>query len=72
MCASPARVLPNLKHAGHMGYDRVTIKMLSILLVDTERQAIVVKGSIPGKRGNLIEITPAKTVGKKKVPVAAA
>lgn len=72
MCATPARVLPNLKHAGHMGYDRVTVKKLSVLLVDTERQAIVVKGSIPGKRGNLIEITPAKTVGNKRVqPVAA-
>jgi len=72
MCATPARVLPNLKHAGHMGYDRVTIKMLPVLLVDTKRQAIVVKGSIPGKRGNLIEITPAKYVGNKRRELAPA
>ena len=31
--------------------------------VDTERHALVVKGSVPGKVGNVVEITPAKLVG---------
>jgi large subunit ribosomal protein L3 len=57
-------VLPNLKAAGHMGYDRVTQRKLQVLLVDTKRNALVVKGSVPGKGGNLLEITPAKIVGK--------
>ncbi len=35
-----------------------------ILKVDTERGAIVVKGSVPGKRGNILEIAPAKIVGR--------
>jgi large subunit ribosomal protein L3 len=47
-----------------MGYERVSNKKLKVLLVDTERGAIVVKGSVPGKSGNLLEITPAKIVGK--------
>ena len=35
-----------------------------IMMVDAERGAIVVKGSVPGKPGNILEITPAKQVGK--------
>ena len=34
-----------------------------VLMVDMEESAIVVKGSIPGKPGGLVEITPHKTVG---------
>lgn len=34
-----------------------------VLKVDTERNAIVVKGSVPGKAGNILEIAPAKIVG---------
>lgn len=35
-----------------------------MLRVDEERSAIVIKGSIPGKPGGLLEIMPAKIVGK--------
>jgi large subunit ribosomal protein L3 len=34
-----------------------------VLKVDAERGALVVRGSVPGKRGNLLEIAPAKVVG---------
>lgn len=64
MCADPARVLPGGKHAGHMGYDRVTMRKLRVVRIDTDLQAIVVKGSVPGKAGNLLEVTPAKIVGE--------
>ena len=47
-----------------MGHQRKVSKKLHILKVDTERQAIVVSGTVPGKPGNLVEITPAKIVGK--------
>jgi ribosomal protein L3 len=33
---------------------------LQVLKVDLERGAIVVKGSVPGKAGNILEIAPAK------------
>eukprot|EP00891_Asterochloris_glomerata_P007165 jgi/Astpho2/7165/Aster-01486 len=62
--ATPGRVLPGLKMAGHLGAERVKIRKLRILRVDPERRAIVVKGSVPGKPGNVLEICPAKIVGK--------
>ena len=37
---------------------------LQVLVVDAELNAIVVKGAIPGKAGNTVEILPAKVVGK--------
>lgn len=36
---------------------------LQILKVDTERNALVIKGCVPGKPGSIIEITQAKVVG---------
>lgn len=61
---TPQRVFPGLKMAGHMGNERVTSKNLEILKVDVERRAIVVKGCVPGKAGSLVEIAPAKFLGK--------
>lgn len=49
--------------AGQMGNERVKISKLEILKIDPELHALVVKGSVPGKPGNILEITPAKTVG---------
>ena len=34
-----------------------------VLLVDAEKGAIVVKGAVPGKRGNIVEVAPTKVVG---------
>ncbi len=33
-------------------------------MIDLEKGAIVVKGSVPGKPGSVLEITPNKVVGK--------
>jgi large subunit ribosomal protein L3 len=38
--------------------------MQQVIRVDEERGAIVVHGSVPGKPGNVLEITPAKIVGR--------
>lgn len=32
-------------------------------MVDLENSAIVIKGGVPGKPGNVLEICPAKVVG---------
>ncbi len=42
-----------------------------MLLVDPEKRAIVVKGSVPGKPGNVIQIAPAKCGGTAICAVAA-
>lgn len=61
--ATPARVFPGLKMAGQMGNERKKIRKLEVLLIDQELNVVVVKGAIPGKAGNLVEILPAKIVG---------
>lgn len=71
MSATPSRVLPGLKMAGHMGAERVKIRKLEILKVRPDIGAIVVKGAVPGKAGNVLEITPAKIVGKNIGPQVA-
>jgi len=60
---TPARVFPGIKNAGHMGAVRRTVKQNEILLIDTARKAIVIKGSVPGKAGTLLELSTAKIVG---------
>jgi large subunit ribosomal protein L3 len=60
---TPGRNFPGLKMSGHMGNVRRKVRSLQVLKVDMERRAIVVKGSVPGKAGNILEIAPAKVVG---------
>lgn len=57
---TPGRNFPGLKMSGHMGNVRRKVRSLQVLKVDLERRAIVVKGSVPGKPGNILEIAPAK------------
>jgi large subunit ribosomal protein L3 len=58
------RVIPGLKMPGHMGNNRVTVRKLKILKIDKELNAMVIMGSLPGKQGSILKITPAKIVGK--------
>ena len=51
------RVPKNMRMAGRMGGDRVTVKNLKIVKIDTENNRLYVKGAIPGRRGTLVEIT---------------
>ncbi|EME28494.1 [pt] large subunit ribosomal protein L3 [Galdieria sulphuraria] len=53
---TPGRVYPGKKMAGHLGNRKTTIKNLEIVLIDIEKNVIGVKGSVPGKTGNLISI----------------
>lgn len=61
--ATPSRVFPGMKMAGHMGNVRRKIRKLEILKIDPEGEFMLVKGAVPGKRGNVLEIAPAKIVG---------
>jgi large subunit ribosomal protein L3 len=53
---TPARVLPGKKMPGRSGYEKRTIKGLEIIDIDKTQNLLVVKGSIPGKAGNLVSI----------------
>lgn len=60
MGTSPGRVLPGKKMAGQLGNKNLKLKHLKIIQINTEKNILVVKGSIPGKPGNLINITMVK------------
>ncbi len=62
--ATPSRVYPGTKLPGQMGNETVKVRKLKIVQVDDEKGCLVVKGSVPGKPGNLLRIAPAKIVGK--------
>ncbi|MGB0933550.1 MAG: 50S ribosomal protein L3 [Lishizhenia sp.] len=52
----PARVFKGMRMAGQMGNKTVTIENLQVLKVLTDKNLIVVKGSIPGAKGSTVII----------------
>ncbi len=57
---TPGRVFKNTRMAGHMGHEQVTVKKLSVVRVDPERNLILVKGAVPGARNTLLIVRTAK------------
>ena len=62
---TPGRTYPGKRMAGRLGGARTTIKKLTVVRVDSDRNLILIKGAIPGKPGALINILPTKIVGYK-------
>lgn len=60
MGTTPGRVLPGKKMAGQVGNKIVTIKKLKVIQINSEENILVIKGSIPGKPGNLLSIVPSE------------
>jgi large subunit ribosomal protein L3 len=60
---TPGRVYPGKRMAGRMGNERITVRKLTVVRVDAERNLILIKGSVPGKPGALVQVVPAKKVG---------
>lgn len=56
----PSRVFPGMRGAGHMGTDRVTVRNLEIVQVDTEDNVIMIKGAVPGPNGSYVMVRRAK------------
>jgi large subunit ribosomal protein L3 len=54
--SSPSRVFKNKHLAGQYGNDNVTIQNLEVVRVDLERNAILIKGAIPGAKGGIVMI----------------
>lgn len=61
---TPGRVYPGKKMAGRYGGMQVTVRRLEVVRVDAGRNLLLIKGAVPGKPGTLLNITPAKKVGK--------
>jgi large subunit ribosomal protein L3 len=54
--AYPSRVFKGMKMSGRMGGTRVTQPGLVVHEVDAERNLLLVRGSVPGAKGGLVEI----------------
>jgi large subunit ribosomal protein L3 len=57
---TPGRVFKGTRMGGHLGHDRVTVKKLSVVRVDAERNLILVRGAVPGARNGLLLVQKAK------------
>ena len=54
--STPGRVFKGKKLPGHMGVNTVTIQNLEVVKVDLDKNAILVKGSVPGNKGSILKI----------------
>ena len=54
--SSPSRVFKHKKLAGQYGVENVTIQNLEVVRVDAQRNAILVKGAIPGPKGSVVTL----------------
>lgn len=52
----PARVFKGKRGPGQMGNERVTVRGLKVVEVDTGRNLLLVQGSVPGANGGLLRI----------------
>jgi large subunit ribosomal protein L3 len=57
---TPGRVYKGARGPGHMGNERVTTQNLLVVLVDSERNLLGVRGSVPGPKGGLVMIKGAR------------
>lgn len=57
--ATPGRVLKGMRMAGHHGNERVTMENLKVLRVDTERNLLLVQGSVPGPNKGIVVVRRA-------------
>ena len=58
-CQTPGRVVKGKKMSGQMGNVKRTTQNIKVVSVDTERNLLLVKGSVPGSKGGDVIICPA-------------
>ena len=54
--SDPSRVFKNKHLAGQYGHEQVTILNLEVVKVDAQRNAILVKGAVPGPKGGIVSV----------------
>ena len=56
---SPGKVFRGKRMAGHLGNARCTAPNLEIMRIDSERNLLLVRGSVPGAKGGRVLVKPA-------------
>ncbi|OGI41153.1 MAG: 50S ribosomal protein L3 [Candidatus Muproteobacteria bacterium RBG_16_62_13] len=69
---TPGRVFPGKRMAGHLGAVTKSGINLEVVSVDAERNLLLVKGAVPGPKGQDVIIRPSVKTKSKAKPVAAA
>jgi large subunit ribosomal protein L3 len=64
---TPQRVIKGLRMAGRMGGERMTIRNLEVVDVDSEKNLLLVKGALPGVRNVIVEVRSAELTNLGKV-----
>ena len=57
---SPSRVIKGKKMAGNMGNEQVTVTKLKVVKIDTDKNLLLIRGSVPGCEGKLVTIKPTR------------
>lgn len=55
-CRFPQRTIKGKRMAGHMGFERVTVKNLKIVDIDKDNNLLALAGAVPGAKGAIVEI----------------
>ena len=63
-CQTPGRVFKGKKMSGQMGNVRRTSQNLQVVRVDSERNVLLIKGSVPGHAGGRVIVRPAVKAAK--------
>ncbi len=56
----PGKVFKGTSMAGRMGNDRVTVKKMTVVRSDSDRNLLLIKGALPGARNGMIIVRKAK------------
>ena len=54
--SDPSRVYKGMRMAGHMGVEKVTVRNLEIVRVDSGKNQLLIKGAVPGVQNSFILI----------------
>ena len=55
--STPSRVFKQKRMPGQYGQERVTIQNLEVVKVDAARNALLIKGAIPGPKGSIVTVS---------------
>ena len=56
---TPGRVFPGKRMAGHMGSRVRTEESLKVVKIDTDRNLLLISGSVPGSEGGQVVVRPS-------------
>lgn len=58
-CATPARVFKGKRMPGRMGGETTTLMNIDVVLVDADRDIVLLGGSVPGPKGSIVVVREA-------------